>query len=115
MACKLIDADKANGKTYHTIADFEAFIAKINMISKGTSLKYKINPTQKYIQIKCSACGTFAYWYKNNKDINIEDFCNVMDKKVANVKRDAAIDIMFFRGINKNHEMSKHQDMIGYF
>lgn len=50
---------------YKTVADFQKLIDKLTQFGDGNSVEYKINPTPKYMQIKCSNCSTFSFWYKN--------------------------------------------------
>ena len=53
----------------------------LQRLHDSTSLRYRFNITAKYIQLKCTKCGLFAYWFKNIDGIEMKDLFNGDGKK----------------------------------
>jgi hypothetical protein len=66
-------------------------------------LKYKINVTNQYIQIKCEKCKLFAHWYKNDCDIHMKDLYEMDGGKLLRPKKGVDLNLIYFRGIQRNH------------
>ena len=73
--------------------------------------KYKITP--KYVQVVCVNCTKFQYWYKNKDNIDMNNFCVMNGNKKIEVEPSVSdeVNLTFFRSINMNHDLSKHQDV----
>ncbi len=39
----------------------------------GPEVKYTAHETDKYMQIRCTKCKVFAFWFKNSDDIPLKD------------------------------------------
>ena len=58
-------------------------------------------------------CNLYSIWYKNNDNIDIEHF-SVKSKagKVESLVKDAIINVSWYRGISRCHDMTKHEDIV---
>ncbi len=54
----------------------------------------------------------FAQWYKNKDDKPLSEFYNIVNKEMQSIRPFQKINLVFFRGINNNHDMAQHKDII---
>jgi hypothetical protein len=95
------------------LPDLQSFIDRLNSHNASTSIQYRINPTNKYLCIKCVNCNFYSVWYRNKEAIDIEHFA-IKSKlgKVEGIIDKAVINVQWYRGISKCHDMKKHEDIV---
>lgn len=79
---------------YPTESDFDIYL--ISRLNDLSNLNYVSNETSKYMQVKCSQCKKFSFWFKNKDDIDMEAFKDAE----FNDEGEKEINLVFFRSIN---------------